>query len=168
MGLPNTRHRKVYIGSCLPRLQLELVKELQKGTALYILRIKIINEHFCYYTICLFQLLSASTDHNVCIWDVLSGECEQRYRFPTPILRVQFDPRNDKRFLVCPMRHAALLVDTDGDHKILPIDDDVSLYLSSYFLNCFKGCTILTIKRNNLYIFLLYSFLLNQNMHFAD
>lgn len=73
-----------------------------------------------------FQLLSASTDHNVCIWDVLSGECEQRYRFPTPILRVQFDPRNDKRFLVCPMRHAALLVDTDGEHKILPIDEDVS------------------------------------------
>lgn len=74
----------------------------------------------------MFQLLSASTDHNVCIWDVLSGECEQRYRFPTPILRVQFDPRNDKRFLVCPMRHAALLVDTDGEHKILPIDEDVS------------------------------------------
>lgn len=72
------------------------------------------------------QLLSASTDHNVCIWDVLTGECEQRYRFPTPILRVQFDPRNDRRFLVCPMRHAALLVDTDGEHKILPIDDDVS------------------------------------------
>ncbi|KOB75719.1 Retinoblastoma-binding protein 5 [Operophtera brumata] len=57
------------------------------------------------------HLLSASTDHNVCIWDVLSGECEQRYRFPTPILRVQFDPRNNKRFLVCPMRHAALLGD---------------------------------------------------------
>lgn len=75
-----------------------------------------------------FQLLSASTDHNVCIWDVLTGECEQRYRFPTPILRVQFDPRNDRRFLVCPMRHAALLVDTDGEHKILPIDEDVSKF----------------------------------------
>ncbi|XP_013187239.1 retinoblastoma-binding protein 5 homolog [Amyelois transitella] len=70
------------------------------------------------------KLLSASTDHNVCIWDVLSGECEQRYRFPTPILRVQFDPRRDKRFLVCPTRHAALLVDYEGEHKILPIDED--------------------------------------------
>lgn len=67
----------------------------------------------------------------MCIWDVLSGECEQRYRFPTPILRVQFDPRRDKRFLVCPVRHAALLVDTDGEHKILPIDEDVSLYRKS-------------------------------------
>ncbi|XP_038214576.1 retinoblastoma-binding protein 5 homolog [Zerene cesonia] len=79
------------------------------------------------------KLLSSSTDHNVCIWDVLSGECEQRYRFPTPIQRVQFDPRNDKRFLVCPMRHAALLVDTDGGHKILPIDDDGDINVIASF-----------------------------------
>ncbi|KAJ0175413.1 hypothetical protein K1T71_008572 [Dendrolimus kikuchii] len=79
------------------------------------------------------KLLSASTDHNVCIWDVLSGDCEQRYRFPTPILRVQFDPRNDRRFLVCPMRHAALLVDTDGDYKILPIDEDGDINVIASF-----------------------------------
>lgn len=36
------------------------------------------------------KLLSASTDNNVCIWDVLSGECEQRYRFPSPVLKVRF------------------------------------------------------------------------------
>ncbi|XP_077299297.1 retinoblastoma binding protein 5 [Arctopsyche grandis] len=70
------------------------------------------------------KLLSASTDHNVCIWDVLSGDCEQQYRFPTPILRVQFDPRNDKRFLVCPMKHAALLLDLEGEYKSLPLDED--------------------------------------------
>ncbi|GBP58882.1 Retinoblastoma-binding protein 5 homolog [Eumeta japonica] len=79
------------------------------------------------------KLLSASTDHNVCIWDVLTGECEQRYRFPTPILRVQFDPRNDKRFLVCPMRHAALLVNTEGEHKILPIDEDGDINVIASF-----------------------------------
>lgn len=73
-----------------------------------------------------FKLLSASTDNNVCIWDVLSGECEQKYRFPSPILKVQFHPRNDKKFLVCPMRHAAVLVDTDGEHQIVPLDEDVS------------------------------------------
>jgi COMPASS component SWD1 len=72
------------------------------------------------------KLLSASTDNNVCIWDILSGECEQKYRFPSPILKVQFHPRNDKIFLVCPMRHAAVLVDTDGDHRIVPLDDDQS------------------------------------------
>jgi COMPASS component SWD1 len=32
--------------------------------------------------------VSASTDNNVCIWDILSGECEQKYRFPSPILKV--------------------------------------------------------------------------------
>lgn len=79
------------------------------------------------------KLLSASTDHNVCIWDVLTGDCEQRYRFPTPILRVQFDPRKDKRFLVCPMRHAALLVDTEGEHKIIPIDDDGDVNIIASF-----------------------------------
>uniref|UniRef100_A0A1B6G611 Uncharacterized protein n=3 Tax=Proconiini TaxID=565685 RepID=A0A1B6G611_9HEMI len=80
-----------------------------------------------------FKLLSASTDNNVCIWDVLSGECEQKYRFPSPILKVQFHPRNDKVFLVCPMRHAAVLVDTDGDHKIVPLDEDTDLTIVASF-----------------------------------
>jgi len=34
------------------------------------------------------RLLSASTDNNVCVWDVLTGECEQKFRFPSPILKV--------------------------------------------------------------------------------
>ncbi|XP_054261911.1 retinoblastoma-binding protein 5 homolog [Macrosteles quadrilineatus] len=80
-----------------------------------------------------FKLLSASTDNNVCIWDVLTGECEQKYRFPSPILKVQFHPRNDKVFLVCPMRHAAVLVDTDGDHKIVPLDEDTDLTIVASF-----------------------------------
>lgn len=74
-----------------------------------------------------YKLLSASTDNNVCIWEILNGECTQKYRFPSPILKVQFHPRNDKIFLVCPMRHAAVLVDVDGEHKIVPLDEDVSI-----------------------------------------
>ena len=35
------------------------------------------------------KLVAASTDNNVTVWDVLSGECEQRFRFPSPVLRVQ-------------------------------------------------------------------------------
>lgn len=73
-----------------------------------------------------FQLISASTDNNVCIWDILSGDCEQKFRFPSPVLKVQFDPRNDSRCLVCPMRYAAVLVDINGTHKCLPVDSDVS------------------------------------------
>nr|CAD7420642.1 unnamed protein product [Timema poppensis] len=37
----------------------------------------------------------------------MTGDCEQKYRFPSPILKVQFNPRNDKVFLVCPMRHSS-------------------------------------------------------------
>ncbi|KAI5750753.1 hypothetical protein M8J77_001001 [Diaphorina citri] len=80
-----------------------------------------------------YKIISASTDNNVCIWDVLTGECEQKYRFPSPILKVQFHPRNDHMFLVCPMRHAAVLVDTDGDHQIVPIDEDSDLSIVASF-----------------------------------
>ncbi|XP_026462060.1 retinoblastoma-binding protein 5 homolog [Ctenocephalides felis] len=79
------------------------------------------------------KLLSASTDNNVCVWDVLSGDCIQKYRFPCPIMRVQFHPRNEKQYLVCPMRHAALLVDDEGEHKILPVDDDGDLNIVASF-----------------------------------
>ncbi|XP_046980176.1 retinoblastoma-binding protein 5 homolog [Schistocerca americana] len=79
------------------------------------------------------KLLSASTDNNVCTWDVLSGECDQKYRFPSPILKVQFNPRNDKMFLVCPMRHAAVLVTTDGSHQIVPLDEDSDLNIVASF-----------------------------------
>lgn len=30
------------------------------------------------------------------------------------------------------MRHAAVLVDTDGDHRIVPLDDDVSTAAKCY------------------------------------
>lgn len=75
------------------------------------------------------KLLSASTDNNVCIWDVLSGECDQKYRFPSPILKVQFHPRNLNKFLVCPMRHAAVMVDVEGTHRVIPLDEDVCIML---------------------------------------
>ncbi|CAD7005895.1 unnamed protein product [Ceratitis capitata] len=79
------------------------------------------------------KLLSASTDNNVCIWDVLSGDCEHKYRFPSPVLKVQFDPRNDKRFLVCPMRYAAVLVKVGDTHKCLPLDSDGDLNIVASF-----------------------------------
>lgn len=85
--------------------------------------------HHCFFLISWsrngHKLLSASTDNNVCIWDVLSGECDQKYRFPSPILKVQFHPRNLNKFLVCPMRHAAVMVDVEGTHRVIPLDDDV-------------------------------------------
>ncbi|XP_073985437.1 retinoblastoma binding protein 5 isoform X1 [Rhodnius prolixus] len=79
------------------------------------------------------KLLSASTDNNACIWDVLSGECEGRYRFPSPILKAQYHPRNDRMFLVCPLRHAAVIVDIDGKHHVVPLDDDSDLAIVASF-----------------------------------
>ncbi|XP_030379998.1 retinoblastoma-binding protein 5 homolog isoform X2 [Scaptodrosophila lebanonensis] len=79
------------------------------------------------------KLLSASTDNNVCIWDVLTGELEHKYRFPSPVLKVQFDPRDHTRVLVCPMRYAAVLVQMGGLHKCLPLDSDGDLNIVASF-----------------------------------
>ncbi|XP_063225379.1 retinoblastoma-binding protein 5 homolog [Bacillus rossius redtenbacheri] len=79
------------------------------------------------------KLLSAATDNNVCIWEVLTGECHQKYHFPSPVLKVQFNPRSDKLFLVCPMRHAAVLVNIDGTHRVAPLDDDSDLNIVASF-----------------------------------
>lgn len=80
------------------------------------------------------KLLSASTDNNACIWDVLTGDCDNKYRFPSPILKVQYHPRNDLKFLVCPMRYAAILVEVGGGkHQVLPIDSDGDLNIVATF-----------------------------------
>ncbi|KAH1003895.1 hypothetical protein HUJ04_003735 [Dendroctonus ponderosae] len=80
-----------------------------------------------------YKLASASTDNTVCIWDVLTGECEQKYRFPCPVLKVQFEPRKLERLLVCPMKHAPILIDTTGRHQVLPIDEDGDLNIAASF-----------------------------------
>jgi COMPASS component SWD1 len=59
-------------------------------------------------------LITASTDNSVCVWEVLTSECIQRWRFPSPILKVQFSPRNDKLVLICPMKHMAVLAYLPG------------------------------------------------------
>ena len=79
------------------------------------------------------RLVSASTDNNVSVWDVLSGECEQRFRFPSPVLRVQFHPRREKEVLVCPMKHAPVVVDlNDGSHRVLPLEDDADTQVTKF------------------------------------
>lgn len=85
-------------------------------------------------------LVSAGTDNNVSIWDVASGENVNRWRFPCPILKVQFNPRNDRMILCCPNRHQAVLlfrpVDTnppEKTHVILPMDEDADLNITASF-----------------------------------
>ncbi|CAH0547859.1 unnamed protein product [Brassicogethes aeneus] len=79
------------------------------------------------------KLASASTDNTVSIWDILTGECEQKYRFPCPVLKVQFEPRNMERLLVCPIKHAAVLVNTNGGHEVIPVDEDGDLNIAASF-----------------------------------
>ncbi|PAA81283.1 hypothetical protein BOX15_Mlig014341g1, partial [Macrostomum lignano] len=71
------------------------------------------------------KLLTASTDNTVALWDVLSGECDKVFRFPSPVLKAAFHPRNSQRLLVCPMRHPPVLVDAEtGSHSCLPPDEE--------------------------------------------
>ncbi|XP_077536193.1 retinoblastoma-binding protein 5 homolog isoform X2 [Haemaphysalis longicornis] len=79
------------------------------------------------------KLLSASTDNSVCIWDVVSGDYDQKYRFPSPILKVQFHPRNDKAFLVCPLKHTAVLVNVEGVNSTVPLDNESDLNIVASF-----------------------------------
>ena len=78
------------------------------------------------------RVVSASTDNTVSIWDVVNGECDQKFRFPSPVLKVQFHPRVEEDILVTPMRHAAVVVTLSTDptipasnnHRTVPLDDE--------------------------------------------
>jgi len=75
-------------------------------------------------------LVSASTDNTVSVCDVINGEFEHRFRFPSPVLRVQFNPRDAEEMLVVPMRHAAVVVSlVTGGHRLVPVDDDTDLHI---------------------------------------
>ena len=54
--------------------------------------------HDCSWNRSGHKLLTASTDFVVSVWDVLTGECDRTFRFPSPVLKVQFHPRDR---LVC-------------------------------------------------------------------
>ncbi|CAI5777685.1 retinoblastoma-binding protein 5 isoform X4 [Podarcis lilfordi] len=80
------------------------------------------------------KLVSASTDNMVSQWDVLTGDCDQRFRFPSPILKVQYHPRDQNRVLVCPMKSAPVMLTlSDSKHVVLPVDDDSDLNVVASF-----------------------------------
>ncbi len=70
-----------------------------------------------------FNLLSASTDNTVCEWNVVSGDCIRKYRFPSSFIKVQYNPRDSRQFIVCLLKNPSLLVSQDGTYKELPLDD---------------------------------------------
>lgn len=75
------------------------------------------------------KLVSASLDNSVAVWEVLKADCLIRWRFPSPILKARFNPRNDHLILVCPLKHPSILIEVDykasaSNHQILPTDKD--------------------------------------------
>lgn len=82
-------------------------------------------------------IVSASSDNTVCIFDVLSSDCIKKWRFPTPVLRVQFHPRNENLILVCPFRHAAVLIHSNlTESPTVNEKDNAPLNDSSRGINC--------------------------------
>ncbi|XP_072049898.1 retinoblastoma-binding protein 5-like [Amphiura filiformis] len=79
------------------------------------------------------KLLSASTDNTISIWDVVTGDCDHRFRFPAPVLKVQFHPRDANKILVCPMKHAPILLTIDGTYKKIHVEDDMDLNIVASF-----------------------------------
>lgn len=75
------------------------------------------------------KLITASLDNTVAIWHVLSAQCLMRWKLPSPVLKAQFNPRNDKFVLVCLVKHPPLLVEVDYErstitHRVLPSDKE--------------------------------------------
>ncbi|CAH8583462.1 unnamed protein product [Schistosoma guineensis] len=74
------------------------------------------------------KLLSASTDNTVSIWNVLSSACEQTFQFPCPVMKVQFNARKPDQLLVCPMRHAPVVISVpSGAPTIIQPEDENDL-----------------------------------------
>ncbi|XP_042604870.1 LOW QUALITY PROTEIN: retinoblastoma-binding protein 5, partial [Cyprinus carpio] len=81
------------------------------------------------------KLVSASTDNIVSQWDVLTGDCDHAFRFPSPILKLQYHPRDMDKVLVCPMKSAPVLLlrCPDSKHVVLRLDDDSDLNVVAAF-----------------------------------
>ncbi|KAG9510143.1 Retinoblastoma-binding protein 5-like protein, partial [Fragariocoptes setiger] len=78
------------------------------------------------------RLAVVSLDNSVTVWDVTSSKCLLRWEFPSPLVKVQFNPRNDKVILICPYKHPPIILHTSTyedtptqrNHYIVPTDPD--------------------------------------------
>lgn len=84
------------------------------------------------------RLITASLDNTVTVWHVLSGECIMKWKFPSPILKAQYNPRDDKFVLISLVKHPPILVEIDYEqssitHRLLLIereDNDTNIVAS--------------------------------------
>ncbi|KAH3687928.1 hypothetical protein WICPIJ_001084 [Wickerhamomyces pijperi] len=67
-------------------------------------------------------LLSSSRDWRVYLWDVITGGNLQGFNFHTPVWTAEFNPVNEKEFIVALFDEMPLLVDSQGAKHIIPTD----------------------------------------------
>nr|ALJ75661.1 RBBP5 [Schmidtea mediterranea] len=80
------------------------------------------------------KLLSASTDNHISIWDIITGDALETFRLPCPVLKVQCHPRDCTKILVCPLRHAPVILNTVSyQRSILQFEDDNDLGIVASF-----------------------------------
>ncbi|CAF3668536.1 unnamed protein product [Rotaria sp. Silwood1] len=78
-------------------------------------------------------IATSSTDNTVCIWYTTTGRCHIRIScIQSPILKIQFHPRNSFYLLICPMKHPPVLIDNNGKHTIVTIDDESNDIISTF------------------------------------
>ena len=75
------------------------------------------------------KIVSSSVDNTLAVWEVKSGECLKRWWFNAPIMKAQFNRRNDNLIIVCPIRHTPILIEINYktksvQHKCIPSDKD--------------------------------------------
>ncbi|CAF1005113.1 unnamed protein product [Adineta ricciae] len=78
-------------------------------------------------------IATSSTDDTVCIWNTSTGRCRTRIScIQSPILKVQFHPRDSSYLLICPMKHPPVLIDKHGGHTIVSMDDESNDIISTF------------------------------------
>lgn len=78
-------------------------------------------------------IATSSTDNTVCIWHTATGRCRTRIScIQSLILKIQFHPRDSSYLLICPMKHPPVLIDQNGDHTIVTIDDEPYDIISTF------------------------------------
>lgn len=78
-------------------------------------------------------IATSSTDNTVCVWFTSTGRCRTRITcIQSPILKVQFHPRNSSYLLICPLKHPPVIVDDTGQHTFVNIEDEPSDIVSTF------------------------------------
>ena len=78
-------------------------------------------------------IATSSTDNSVCVWYTTTGRCRTRIScIQSPVVKVQFHPRDSSYLLICPIKHPPVLIDQEGKHTVVTIDDEPNDIVSTF------------------------------------